>query len=363
MRRARRAPGSARCSTSSPTTWRSPGPRTAGGGTCSRTGRRQPLRRRTSTSTGTRPRRSCATRCCCRSSATTTAGCSSAGELTLERDGGRFAGPLLRPRASRSRPASLDGLLADAAAGAGADELGVPGRRAFGACRRPTAHRPRRAWPSATATRRCCARQLARLLDERARAWPPRVDAAVADLNADPDAPRRPARAAELPPRLLAHRRARSSTTAASSTSTRSSACGSRTRDVFADTHALVLALGRATASSTGCASTTPTACATPSGYLDRLRARPPAARGSWSRRSSSRARRCPTSWPVAGTTGYDFARPSSAGCSSTPPASGPLTEALRAAHRRRRPTSTTVVRDGQARWCCASCWPPTSTA
>ena len=76
--------------------------------------------------------------------------------------------------------------------------------------------------------------------------------------------------------------------------------------DVFADTHRLVLELVARRRRSTDCGSTTSTACADPEGYLDRLR-EPPAAPTSWWRRSWRRTRSCPGSWPVAGTSGYDF--------------------------------------------------------
>ena len=56
---------------------------------------------------------------------------------------------------------------------------------------------------------------------------------------------------------------------------------------------------------STGCASTTPTGCATRR-RTSTTWPSSPAAPTCWSRRSSSRARRCPRRWATAGTTGYD---------------------------------------------------------
>ena len=73
---------------------------------------------------------------------------------------------------------------------------------------------------------------------------------------------------------------------------------------VFAATHAVLLALvaeGRVD----GLRIDHPDGLADPRGYLRRLPTRP-AARGSWSRRSSRATRSCPADWPCAGTTGYD---------------------------------------------------------
>ena len=188
------------------------------------------VRRPTSTSTGTRPRRSCATPCSCRSSATTTAGCSSAGELTLDRDGGELHDPLLRPRAAGgARGRSTPLLAAAAAARPASDDLAFVAD-AFGRLPPATAHRPARACVERHRDKEVLRRQLGRLLDdERPTRRPTPIDAVVGRRQRRRRRPRRAARAPELPPRLLAHGRAASSTTAASSTSTRSSGCASRT--------------------------------------------------------------------------------------------------------------------------------------
>ena len=203
----------------------------------------EPLRRATSTSTGTRPRRGCATWCCCRSSATTTAACSRRRAAARRATAARFV-VRYHEHACRSRPRSLGRPAGAAAAGAAgsdelafiADALGAPAA----APRPPTAAAPR----GATATRRSLRAQLAA---PAARATPRgrrgRRRRGRRELNARPGRARRAARAPELPPRLLARGRAATSATAASSTSTRWSACASRTSASSRDTHALVLAL------------------------------------------------------------------------------------------------------------------------
>ena len=222
----------------------------------------------------------------------------------------RFTRPLPRARAARWRPARSTTLLAAAAGALRLRRAGLPRRRLRRACRRPprrTARAVRRAPPrqggaAAAARRGCCDEQ-----PERGRGRRRRGRRAI---NADPDAPRRAARAPELPAGLLAHGRPASSTTAASSTSTR--LVGLRVEDerVFDDTHALVLRLAGRRAWSTACASTTPTACATPRRYLaPAARARRPTA---WIvvEKILEPGERLPDAWPVDGTTGYDFLQP-----------------------------------------------------
>ena len=76
---------------------------------------------------------------------------------------------------------------------------------------------------------------------------------------------------------------------------------------VFLDTHDARHPVAGPRAWSTGCASTIPTACATPRATCGASNRRPDRRPGWWWRRSSSPASGCPQSWPVAGTTGYDF--------------------------------------------------------
>ena len=157
---------------------------------------------------------------------------------------------------------------------------------------------------------------------------------------------RRAARAPELPPRLLAHRRP-----------------GARLPALLRHQHPGRPAhggraglrrhprpgarAGCGRACSTASASTIRTACATrrstSSGCATRPR-RP----GSWSRRSSSRASRCRESWPVDGTTGYDFLN-RVGGLFVDPAGEEPLTDLYAELHRRDAPTAPALVRGEEA--------------
>ena len=79
--------------------------------------------------------------------------------------------------------------------------------------------------------------------------------------------------------------------------------------EVFAATHARGAALGARPATSTGCASTTRTACPTPAATCAGCGRRSGPTAGCWWRRSSASARSCPSSWPVDGTSGYEALR------------------------------------------------------
>ena len=173
------------------------------------------------------------------------------------------------------------------------------------ACSRPASSGSRgQSGRSSSATRPRAAPVAAGTLEALRRCRP--TPTFEAPRRGDPDAPRRPARAAALPAGVLAHRGRRSSTTAASSTSRRSSACARGPRS---------------------CSPTPTGSCSTGRrGRVDGLRRRPrrraarprglPAtgcadASGrrlrSWSRRSSSRTSSCPHRgrWPAR--SGYDF--------------------------------------------------------
>ena len=147
------------------------------------------------------------------------------GEVTIERDGARF---LVRyfDHVLPVAPRSLGGLLADAAARAGDDDLDYVAR----GLPPPAAgdpHRPGRRWPSATATPRSCG-----------ASWP---GCSTSDPTRGPrSTPRSPISTATSTPSTpcSSSRTTASPTgappsaswaTAGSSTSTRSSACGSRT--------------------------------------------------------------------------------------------------------------------------------------
>ena len=186
----------------------------------------QPLCRTTSTSTGTRPRRGCTTRCCCRSWATTTAACSRRASSRSCAEAAKFEIHYHDHRLPVA-PRSLDILLGARRRALRLAGPGLPRRR----LRRP---------PPATATDRASSAAPPPRQGGAARpARPPRPRAAGGrrgdrrggrgdQRRSRP--PRRAAGAPELPPGLLAHAPAASSTTGASSTSTRWSACGWRTR-------------------------------------------------------------------------------------------------------------------------------------
>ena len=307
----------------------------------------------TSTSTGTRPRRSCATRCCCRCSATTTAGCSSAGELRARaRRRPRFAVRYydhrlpVAPRVARRRCWPTRPRRARL-------------RRARPSSPTPSArlppappHRPRQRSPSATATRRCCGarwRGCSASEPDVAAA----VDAEVGAAQRRRRPPRRAARAPELPPRLLAHGRRGARLPPLLRHRRPWSACASRTTDGVRRHPRAGARAGCATGVVDGLRIDHPDGLRDPA-RLPRAAARGRARRaGSWSRRSSSRARSCPPTWPVDGTTGYDFLQP------RRRPVRRPGGRG--AADRRSTPSSpatTADVRRGRRatakRWCCS---------
>ena len=205
----------------------------------------------------------------------------------------------------RSRRARSTSCSAAAAVAAGSDELASLAT-AFG-------HLPHATDtdPAAVAERHrdkeLLRERLAALVEPASpRSRPPSTRELVA-LNARPRRARRAAQRAELPAGVWR--------TASEELDYRrffdiESLVGLRVEDptVFAATHAPDRRAGRGGARSTGCGSTTSTACATRRVPRAAARAAPAACR-SWWRRSWRRARSCPA-WPVAGTTGYDFARP-----------------------------------------------------
>ncbi|MGH9000408.1 MAG: malto-oligosyltrehalose synthase [Acidimicrobiia bacterium] len=225
-----------------------------------------------------------------------------AGEITLSRDGGGF---VIRyyEHALPVAPRSLDELLAVAAEACGSDELESLAT-AFGRL------------PPSTATDRESVRErhrdkevlrasLTRLLEsdpEVAAA----VDAEVARINGDVD----------VLDALLERQNFRLAfwRTAGSELDYRRffdihTLVALRTEDeaVFADTHALVSAwLGDGVID--GLRIDHPDGLRDPGGYLDRLRAE--AGPSAWIvvEKITERGERLPREWPVAGTTGYDFA-------------------------------------------------------
>jgi (1->4)-alpha-D-glucan 1-alpha-D-glucosylmutase len=221
------------------------------------------------------------------------------GEVTIERDGARFVVRYF-DHVLPVAPRSLAGLLADAAARAADDDLDYVAR-AYRRLPRAT-----RTDPAAVAEghrdAQVLRRQLARLLDERP-ATSAAVDASLADLNADVDAldalldqqNHRIAywRTAE---RELGYRRFFDIDTL----------IGLRVEDpeVFADTHELIL-LWVAEGVVDGLRVDHPDGLGDPEQYADRL-AR--ATGGVWTvvEKILAAGEELPSSWPVAGTTGYD---------------------------------------------------------
>ena len=307
-------PGWARSSTWCPTTWRSPAGTTPGGGTCSKTARRASTPP-TSTSTGTRPSPSSATPCCCPILGDHYGRVLEAGELRLAREGGGFvvhyydhAAPIAPrrstpcsrrpPPACRRRPARTP-----------ASRPACRPEPSWRASPPPSAGCPRRGPPTATAcgsatgTRRSCG-----------PGWP-------SCATATPRWPRpstpRSTPSTPTPTRLDAllerqNYRLAWWRTAGQELDYRrffdiSTLVGLRVEDdqVFADSHALILEF-LADGVLDGVRIDHIDGLRDPATYLARLAGAAPGP-GSWSRRSSSRARRCPPRWPVAGTTGYDW--------------------------------------------------------
>ena len=335
----RRARARACCSTSCPTTWPIGDGQRAGGGTCSRTAR-PACTPRTSTSTGTRPSASCATPCSCPMLGDHYGRVLEPGRArACEREGGAFVVRYHDHRVPVA-PRSLDELLGDGRRWTrGSDELAFLAD-AFGALPHRHRHATARAPSCATATRRCCADLLRRLLERdpavgardrrraRERSTPTRYGSTSCSSGRTTGSP-------------TGAPRPTSSTTAASSTSTTLAGAAGRGPEVFDDMHALVAALAargrrrraahrprRRPARPRGL----PGAPApTRPGRLDRGREDPRAGRAT--------ARR------VAGRRHHRLRLPRRVGRPVRRPAgAGPLTAAVRRAHRRAPPTSTTLI-------------------
>jgi (1->4)-alpha-D-glucan 1-alpha-D-glucosylmutase len=223
-----------------------------------------------------------------------------AGELAVERHGGSFSVRYHEHEAPLS-PRTLDGLLSRAAQRAGSAELEVLAV-AFG--RLPLATRID---PAAMAERHHDKEVLRTGLAELCAARPEvaaAIDAGIADLNGDPDAL----------DQLLGQQNYRLAywRTAAEEISYRrffdiQTLAGLRVEDpdVFADTHWLVLHLV-AEGTVDGLRVDHVDGLADPEGYLDRLR---DATSGAYVvvEKILAADEDLPASWPVAGTTGYDF--------------------------------------------------------
>ena len=161
--------------------------------------------RPTSTSTGTRPRPSSATRCCM--------------PVLGDHYGRVLEAGELQPRARRAAPFTVryhDHVVPGRAPRRSTTcwpapprrvpvrRAGLPGRRASAACRPSDRDRPGQRPASATATRRCSARQPGPPAAARSPSVAAAVDAEVARDQRRPRRARRPARAPELPAGLLA---------------------------------------------------------------------------------------------------------------------------------------------------------------
>jgi (1->4)-alpha-D-glucan 1-alpha-D-glucosylmutase len=221
-----------------------------------------------------------------------------AGELALERHGGTFV-VRYHDHVWPVAPRSLDGLLARAAAGAGSDELawlaeafeGLPLPSDRGAAQRRHRHKE------------VLKRLLARLLEEN-NAAAAAVDAEVERINRDADALDAVLQRQNFRPAFWR--------TAAQELGYRrffdvNSLVGLRTEDerVFADTHALVLRWLREGVLD-GLRIDHPDGLRDPEGYFRRLQEHAP---GAWvvAEKILERGERLPETWPIAGTTGYEF--------------------------------------------------------
>ncbi len=297
----------------------------------------------TSTSTGSRPRRSCAITVLMPVLGDHYGRVLEAGELKLERDGGAFTISYHDHRCRSPRDRSND-LLAAAARPAVSDELafladafGQPARCPTATDRESIAPPPPR---QGSPPPRCW----------HALCWEHRevaqaIDAEVAEINADPTAldallERQNYRLAywRAAGRELDYRRFFDINTLV----------GLRIEDerVFAGHARAGARLGARGRCSTACASTTSTACAIPEQYLERLHAGAP---GRLDRRREDPRRgesSCPTDWPVAGTTGYDFLNRVT-GLFDRPRGRAAADRLLRRLHRRSPPTDyRQMVRD-----------------
>ena len=290
-----------RCSTSCPTTW----PPASGNpwwwdvlenGRASRYAA-------TSTSTGSPPRPSCAARCCCRCWATATAGCWRRGELAVEREGGAVRGHLLRPPLPARRPAPSTACWRRPRLRCEHDELAFLAH-SLSACPCRTDDPPGDR-TSATATRRCwpaCSAELCRREPGVADA----LDDVLDDLNADADAlhallERQNYRLAhwKTAAQELDYRRFFDIATLVGlriedeTVLARRARAGAR---VAGRRHARRRA-GRPPRRPARPRAATPTACA------------PPPVRGAWIvvEKILTGDEQLPRTWPVDGTTGYDF--------------------------------------------------------
>ena len=311
-----------------------PAPRTTGGGTCWRTDP-PAATPATSTWTGIRPSRGCATPCCCPCWPTTTGACWRPASCASSAHGGGFVVRYQRATSGPLSPASVDGVLAAAAAAAGSDELAFLADALRPAAAPAVTDRRRRAAPAPRQGGH------ARAPRAPAAARTPRVGRRDRRASSSGSTPRPTPwtpllRAAELSASPSGARRRGTSATAASSTSTR--LVGLRVEDerVFEDTHGLVLRLAARRGDRRRCASTIPTACAIPpsiSGACARRARRP----GWWPRRSWRAGSGCRRSWPIAGTTGYDFLEPRHGGLFVDPAGEAPLSAFYTASRGERR--------------------------
>ena len=226
-----------------------------------------------------------------------------AGELAVAREGGSFTVCYFDHELPLS-PRTLDELLGAAAVAAGSDELASLAT-AFGHLPHATDTDPA-AMAERHRDKELLRERLAALVEQRAGGRRRRRRAA-GGRQRRPRRPRRAAAAPELPPGVRGGRPARSSTTAASSTSRRWSGSASRTRRCSHAAHALIAEL---------------VARGAVRGAARRPRRR--AARSGGVPRTARRDLTGGTpvvvekilegdeelpAWPVAGTTGYEFAR------------------------------------------------------
>lgn len=220
------------------------------------------------------------------------------GELALERHGGTFA-VRYHDHVWPAAPHSLDGLLARAAAASGSDELAWLAD-AFGALPHPS---DRRGAQRRHRDKEVLRRLLTRLLKE-SPAVAAGVDAEVERLNHDADGLDAVLRRQNFRPafwrvasRELGYRRFFDI----------NSLVGLRTEDerVFLDTHALILRWLRDGVID-GVRIDHPDGLRDPEGYFRRLREQAPKA---WvvAEKIREPGERLPESWPIDGTTGYDF--------------------------------------------------------
>jgi (1->4)-alpha-D-glucan 1-alpha-D-glucosylmutase len=221
-----------------------------------------------------------------------------AGELSVERHGGTFV-VRYHDHVWPAAPRSVDGILSRAASAAGSDELSYLAD-SFGGLPLPA---DRRGAQRRHRDKEVLKRLLARLVKEDA-AVAAALDAEVERINRDPEALDALLRGQNFRPAFWR--------TASQELGYRrffdvNSLVGLRTEDekVFADTHALVLRWLREGVLD-GVRIDHPDGLRDPEGYLRRLREHAPSA---WVvvEKILEPGERLPESWPIAGTTGYDF--------------------------------------------------------